>query len=106
MLTNATVFSQILAYTGVSNGLIKGITSLPMHPLLILTGMNIIVFIMGCFMDGVPIMLIIIPIFLPPLRNRVEDIPFLIEHFVEKLNTKTKKEVKGVTSEVLKLFSK
>jgi transcriptional regulator with PAS, ATPase and Fis domain len=48
----------------------------------------------------------VIPILVPPLRDRVEDLPFLIEHFVEKLNTKTKKEIKGVTSEVLDLFSK
>ena len=48
----------------------------------------------------------VIPILVPSLRNRVEDIPFLVEHFVEKLNTKTKKEVKGVTSGVLDLFSK
>ncbi len=48
----------------------------------------------------------VIPILVPPLRNRIEDIPFLIEHFIEKLNTKTKKEIKGVTSEVLELFSK
>jgi PAS domain S-box-containing protein len=48
----------------------------------------------------------VIPILVPSLRNRVEDIPFLVEHFVEKLNTKTKREVKGVTSGVLDLFSK
>jgi PAS domain S-box-containing protein len=48
----------------------------------------------------------VIPILVPPLRDRVEDISFLIEHFVEKLNTKAKKEIKGVTSEVLDLFSK
>jgi len=48
----------------------------------------------------------VIPILAPPLRDRVEDIPFLIEHFIEKLNTKAKKEVKGVTSEVLDLFSR
>jgi len=48
----------------------------------------------------------VIPILVPSLQNRVEDIPFLIEHFVEKLNTKTKKEVKGVTPGVLDLFSK
>ncbi len=48
----------------------------------------------------------VIPILVPSLRNRVEDIPFLVEHFVEKLNTKTKREINGVTSGVLDLFSK
>lgn len=48
----------------------------------------------------------VIPIQAPPLRDRIEDIPFLIEHFIEKLNTKAKGEIKGISSEVLHLFSK
>jgi transcriptional regulator with PAS, ATPase and Fis domain len=48
----------------------------------------------------------VIPIQVPPLRDRIEDIPFLIEHFIDKLNTKTKGEIKGISSEVLHLFSK
>jgi PAS domain S-box-containing protein len=48
----------------------------------------------------------VIPVKVPPLRDRLEDIPFLIEHFIEKSNTKMKKEVKGVSSEVFNLFLK
>ena len=69
IITTSKVFSQIMAYTGVSTGLIEAITALPVHPLMILFGMNLIVFIMGCFMDAVPIMLIIIPIFLPIAKD-------------------------------------
>lgn len=46
----------------------------------------------------------VIPIHVPPLRDRMEDIPFLIEHFTEKLNTNTKKNIQGVSSDVLDLF--
>jgi tripartite ATP-independent transporter DctM subunit len=65
IITTSKVFSQVLAYTGVSRGIIEAIRTLPVSPMVILFGMNLIVFIMGCFMEPVSIMLITIPIFLP-----------------------------------------
>lgn len=38
----------------------------------------------------------VITISLPPLRNRKEDIPLLIEHFIRKINTKLEKEIKSI----------
>ena len=46
----------------------------------------------------------IIPIKIPPLRERMEDIPLLLEHFVEKFNYKMGKEIKEVAPEVLDIF--
>ncbi|MBM4306649.1 MAG: PAS domain S-box protein [Deltaproteobacteria bacterium] len=48
----------------------------------------------------------IIPIHVPSLRDRKEDIPFIIEHIIEKLTAKTKKNIRGVSSEVLDIFLK
>jgi two-component system, NtrC family, response regulator GlrR len=44
----------------------------------------------------------VIPIYLPPLRERKEDIQPLVEHFLKKYNQRMKKEIKGLTSEAMK----
>lgn len=46
----------------------------------------------------------VIPIHLPPLRDRKEDIPVLINHFIEKISTRKKKSIKGITPEAVRLF--
>ena len=43
----------------------------------------------------------VVPIVIPPLRERKEDIPLLIEHFIRKYNDENNKKVKGVSPEVL-----
>jgi len=48
----------------------------------------------------------IIPIKLPPLRARLEDIPLLVEHFIEKFNFKMGKDVKELDPEILETFVK
>ncbi len=44
-------------------------------------------------------------LYLPPLRERKEDLPLLIQTFLEEFNSKYEKEVRSVDAEVLTLLS-
>jgi transcriptional regulator with PAS, ATPase and Fis domain len=46
----------------------------------------------------------VIPIHLPPLRERKEDVPLLVVHFVEKIGRATGKAVRGVAPDALALL--
>jgi DNA-binding NtrC family response regulator len=47
----------------------------------------------------------VFPIELPALRNRTEDIPALITHFIEYFNRKTGRKISSVSEKVLKKFA-
>jgi two-component system response regulator PilR (NtrC family) len=46
----------------------------------------------------------VIPIHLPPLRDRREDIPLLVLHFIQKIAPQVGKDVRGVTPEALAIL--
>jgi len=48
--------------------------------------------------------LYVIPIVVPPLRERKEDIPLLVDHFIRTLSQRAKRRVAGITSQALELF--
>lgn len=47
----------------------------------------------------------VIPIRLPPLRERLEDIPLLVEHFIKKHSQKSSRQVKGISPRSVELLS-
>ena len=55
----------------------------------------------GKFREDLYYRLNVIPIFLPALRERREDIGPLIEHFIEKFASKNNKKINGISQEAL-----
>jgi len=53
----------------------------------------------GTFREDLFYRLNVIPIVLPPLRERKDDILLLVEHFIDKYSAKSGKEIKGITPE-------
>jgi len=58
----------------------------------------------GEFREDLYYRLNVIPIILPPLRERVDDIPLLVEHFIEKISAESGKAVRGITPEAMDLL--
>jgi two-component system response regulator AtoC len=58
----------------------------------------------GSFRDDLYYRLNVLPLKIPPLRERREDIPLLIDHFVVKFSQNLGKMVKRVTPEALKIL--
>lgn len=69
IIAGATAFSQILAYSGATQGLCKFATELPVKPIVVIIFMQIVILFLGCLMDVVAIMMITLPIFVPIVNN-------------------------------------
>jgi tripartite ATP-independent transporter DctM subunit len=68
IMASAIGFSQLLAYSGGSRGLLDFVMSFDASPIVLLILMQLILLVLGCFMEQIAIMLITLPIFMPIIK--------------------------------------
>ena len=69
IIVGATTFSQILSFSGASNGMVELITNQGLPPLAVIAGMMLILIFLGVFVDQVSMMMITLPIFMPLVQR-------------------------------------
>ena len=65
IVSTSDIFSQIMSYSGAVNGLVDFVLAIPTHRMIILIGMQIILLLLGMFMNAQAIMMITLPVFMP-----------------------------------------
>jgi tripartite ATP-independent transporter DctM subunit len=69
VIASALTFSQVLAFSGATRGMIEVAMSLPWPPIMLIFLMQLIMLAMGCFIDSLSIMMICTPIFFPIVKD-------------------------------------
>jgi tripartite ATP-independent transporter DctM subunit len=69
IILGATTFSQILSFSGATEGIVSGILGQGLSPGAILAGMLLLLIFLGVFVDQVSMMLITLPVFMPIVQR-------------------------------------
>ncbi|AXI00216.1 TRAP transporter large permease [Sporosarcina sp. PTS2304] len=65
IIIGSTTFGQILSFTGVTQGLVQLVGNLQYQPIVILILIQIVLLLLGCFMEPLSIMMMTLPILMP-----------------------------------------
>jgi TRAP-type C4-dicarboxylate transport system permease large subunit len=65
IVAGAAGFSQLLSLTGATSQLLDLVTGLSIEPLMMVIIMMLLIFILGMFLEQIPIMMITLPVFIP-----------------------------------------
>ncbi|MGC1856922.1 MAG: TRAP transporter large permease subunit, partial [Pseudolabrys sp.] len=69
IILGATTFSQILSFSGATEGIVSAILGQGLSTLAILIGMMMLLIFLGIFVDQVSMMLITLPVFMPIVQR-------------------------------------
>lgn len=69
IIVGATTFSQILSFSGATNGLVSLVQGAGLPGWAVLAGMIAILLVLGCFVDQVSMMLLTLPFFMPLVQH-------------------------------------
>jgi tripartite ATP-independent transporter DctM subunit len=69
IILGATTFSQILSFSGATNGLVELVTGRNLAPSVVIASMMLLLIFLGLFVDQVSMMMITLPIFMPIVQN-------------------------------------
>lgn len=65
IIMGSSTFSQLLAFSGATSGILSLLSGVDASPLVMLAAMFAVLLFLGCFMDQVSIMLLTLPLFIP-----------------------------------------
>lgn len=65
IIVGATAFSQLLGFSGATNGFLGAVAKLQLGPDALIVAMVLILLVLGCFVDQVSMMLLTLPFFMP-----------------------------------------
>lgn len=68
IISGAAAFSQILAFTQATPELAQLALGLPVAPVFVMAGMQVVGLFLGMFINSIPIMMVCVPIFMPVVR--------------------------------------
>jgi tripartite ATP-independent transporter DctM subunit len=69
IILGATTFSQILSFSGSTEGIVSHILGAGLTPFAVLAGMMLLLIFLGIFVDQVSMMLITLPVFMPIIQR-------------------------------------
>jgi tripartite ATP-independent transporter DctM subunit len=69
IILGATTFSQILAFSGATSGLIQLVTEAQFATTMVIVGMLVILLFLGLFIDQASIMMLTVPLFMPLINQ-------------------------------------
>ena len=68
IIIGSVVFAQLLAFTGCTHALARVAANLKVHPILVVIALQVVVLVLGCFMDLISLSMVTIPIFMPVIN--------------------------------------